>query len=90
MSVSKSRVVAREAEGYVGAKAYFAQLINLQFKFGAVFVLLDRTQKEIYLGNNNLRQGACPSRTAGAGAGTSTEGSRVRRMRRVNGSSLQV
>jgi hypothetical protein len=55
MSVSKSRVVAREAEGYVGAKAYFAQLINLQFKFGAIFVLLDRTQKEVYLGNNNLR-----------------------------------
>lgn len=74
----------------MGDNAYFAQLINLQFKFGAVFVLLDRAQKEVYLSNDNLRQGACPSRTAGAGAGTSTEGSRVWRMRRVNGSSLQV
>lgn len=67
--------------------AYFAQLVNLCFELGAVLVLLDRTQEQIHLSNNNFGQGAGPGWTAGAGTSTSAEGGRVRRM---NGSSLQV
>jgi hypothetical protein len=57
--------------------AYFAQLIDLQLKFGAVLVLLDRAQEEVDLSDDDLCQGTGPGRTAGAGAGASTKGSRV-------------
>lgn len=64
--------------------AYFFELLNLQFPLGPVLVLLDRTEEEIDLCDNNLSKGAGPGRTAGARAGASTENTCVRRMRRVD------
>lgn len=55
------------------AGAHFSQLINLQLPLGTILVLLDGAQQEVDLGDNDFGQGVGPCRTAGAGAGASTE-----------------
>lgn len=68
-------------------RAYLFELLSIVNRAAVLVALLDATQQEIDLGDNNLCKRAC--RTAGAGAGDSTQDSTLRWMGGVVAPCLQ-
>ena len=68
---------------------YLSELVDLQLPLGPIFILLDRAQQKVDLGDDNFGQGAGPGRTARTRPCASTENTSVQWMGRMITSGLE-